>query len=447
MSAELNAAGGRLLEASPTATFRVSSWQRAQSHSFTHSLITCWDSAYLRALNSVNEESTAYSSEYRVNRCSKSCGRLSAVVQAVLDHISSKDHASLRRASRSTCERTTQHVPYIILHLSKCSTSEQLQQWCHVTKQLHHVTSIHVCVFGSISANLLNLTMQLLAQHFKNIKELHLLGVDDDSNNNNTKAGRSDDNDPAAHVITLQPLRHLIARLKVLVIEGLTVQDIAGDLQQLAAAAVARHGEGGAWQLQSLTLAVEWGYERQPEGQGDFRARLGRCKQTPWPAFLLFWSSLLKAFPSLTQLNIQLPTWVLFEFKSAGDVYERMKADSLCHQFTKVATIAAVANLVLQLKHLKVLTLTDIPDVWGNCNGISYREPAIGTAATGARGSGLAQPAVDGLHACLSNGLLPSLSAAAAAFETMDDFGCWLLQHHPALAELSVSADSGWVMR
>lgn len=300
------------------------------------------------------------------------------------------------------------------------------------------VSCIHVIISVAATAEVFDLAMQLLAQRITPVRELHLL------------ADGECDTMPL-----LQPLHHLLPHLQVLEIEG-NLLHLGAGLSKLTQTAAP---SAQAWQLQDLTLC--W---------------LGCCK---WSTFAHAMTQLVTLFPRLQQLAIQMPT-VGIELKDKGQpeatatvavdhaafvddgylipysialknsihygiCYPHCSEAEIEYQAAAaaVAAIAALANAVLQLRQLQTLTVDEAPDVW------SQRAPA--RDEFGARNR--SKPPVSAVQiasldhdstiaAPTDHGLLVSIPAAVAAFGTLDDCGCWLLQHHLGLRSLHICTDA-----
>lgn len=382
----------------------------------------------------------------------------------MIHKVANHDTATLRQVSRAICQRTTQHVPYIILRLSDSSSRDQLQQWCHTTQHFQHVVSIHILITGTIPAQVFEQTMQLLLERKDMITELHLLAAA-------AMPWAITSSSKHARVSTLQPLQHVIGQLKTLVIKGILVANMARDMRQLAASAALAEGN---WQLQQLTLCVLW-HQGQP---------------SHWYQFSTAIRQLTAAVPNLQRLEICVPflgvrakpqcsfqkgsiiipsdnqgTIYCFEnstnssngHDAAGDAAvvaavqpdANDQEDEAAHDADEflpsnnfelnaacklLAAVAGLADAVLQLQHLKVLVVTGLPDIWQpQAPGVSFTTMVEMAAAAG--------------YVPLDIERLQSVAAAAAAFVTMDDYGCWLLQHHPALKKVHISnRQTNWEM-
>lgn len=79
--------------------------------------------------------------------------------------------------------------------------------------------------------------MQLIAQRYVKVTELHMVAVEADSSGSRV----SNSSSPAC-VSTLLPLRHVLADLYTLVLEGVAVKHMREYLHDLAAAAAAMQG-------------------------------------------------------------------------------------------------------------------------------------------------------------------------------------------------------------
>lgn len=354
------------------------------------------------------------------------------LLQAILDQLPLEQYHVLRQVSKAVCQRTTQHVPYITLRLSDSSSTEQVQQGCQLMQGLSPVGKIHIDIAVEVATEVFELAMQLLSQRSTPVTELHLLSFYGHGN-----------------VASLQSLQHLLPNLQTLVIRGITVDDLVRDLQQLAAAAAADSFEG--WPLQSLTL--EWN------------------NQCHWKLYSAAVQHLATAFPNLQQLDIRVPDIGFYlepipQLEDAAAMTENDLAlldpkhlifcscglDSAAMyvfshpEYTPaaiereaataaVAAIASLANAMIQLKQLQTLTVTEVPDIWRLRTRDDSSEPPVAAVA-------IAAAAPDTIIQA-GSGLLPS--AAAAAFSTLEDLGCWLLQHHPKLLDLRICTDEAAV--
>lgn len=320
-------------------------------------------------------------------------------MQTVLRYLSCQDYASLRQVSQSVSQLTTQHVPYIILRLSEGSSSDQLQKWSHATRQLQHVDSVHVHVVDTVNKHVFESAVQLLSHPARNIRGLHLIGVklaDDRHLRDQADSHLFDDpprarfpatvSDPA-FIYTLLPLQQLIGRLQTLVVKGIGVEDVLGDFEQLAAAATTT----GPWQLQSLTWDVAWTYS-------SFLFKTSAI-------FLSVVKHWVQAFPQLKQLSISVPP---------------LKPPTLIGNYPdrpgmQLSMIQAVATAVVQLKGLEAVTVTGLPDIWSEAVHAEVIDP---------------EAASEGVDV-----------QVAAPVTTLDEYGCWLLQHHSQLRDLHICTD------
>lgn len=227
-------------------------------------------------------------------RLQKPFSVLFSSLQAVLQHLKARDHASLRHVSQLICKRTTPHVPHVTLLLHDSSSTEQLQQWFQAVRQLQHVSAVHVQVTGDLSADVFGTAMQLLSQQFKSITELHLMAYAGDVT---WRVDWGLATQARGYVQSIKGLQHVVSNLQTLVIEGTAVEDMGSDIQQLTAAAVASSG----WQLQKLTLNAEW---RHPYYTFD-----AVDESTPYlgSGFANAVMQLPSAFPNLQQLAIRIP--------------------------------------------------------------------------------------------------------------------------------------------
>lgn len=358
-------------------------------------------------------------------------------MQAIFSHLECHDFASLRRVSRSICKETTRLVPFITLLLSQSSSAQQLTQWFQATKRFQHVSSVHIHLDQRVSASLFEQAMQQLSEERPDITELHLQAVAYCSPSTRRKAW----------LTTMQPLRYLLPRLKTLVLEGVAISMPYG-IYQLAAAAPAM-----GWQLQRLVIStLQWCHKRDIH----------------WTELLPALQRLTEAFPNLKQLQLQLPEVdcqseayaTVYDDKAAaaanilpGDVYEAriggwpydLVGNYVEGDLAEVAVVAAVANAVMRLKHLKCLTLSKIPDIWRRTPNSHTDDDGSPAAVTTARESTAEESA--SVDVRLNGGILPSVAAAAAVFDTLDHCGCWLLQQHLSLGSLCIATnETGWEM-
>lgn len=332
-------------------------------------------------------------------------------LQAALHHLDLQDHISLRLINHSVCKRATQQISCISMRLTEASSDEQLSQWHQATRQLQHVTSIHVHVAGKVTAEVFDSAMQLLSQSFNKVSELHLLGEDAVRYSWGLDAYK-------ASIPTLQPLSHLIGNLEILVVADIAIANIAHDLENLAASEAT-----GGRQLRRLSL--QWSY---PE-------------DTLWFEFQKAMQQLPRTFPELQQLQVWYPQLVI---KPLEAVDADAIADQLCGEtgrpwsppgdehLVRSAMIAAVANAVMQMECLESMSIAYAPDMWES----SMWVPPLGPCEPAdAAGTAVVDATLDG-------GTLNSASAAVAAFPTLDHTGCWLLQHHGSLRELHISTET-----
>lgn len=204
-------------------------------------------------------------------------------IQVVLQQLSSQDYASLRQASRLLCKHITQHVPYISLMLSGSSTRSQLQQWHKATKRLRHVSCLHFYVAGEVPEKVFDAAMLVLSQHRRNsyrVTELHLLA-----------ASTINRHIIKAVIPTVQPLERLLPHLQALVIDGITVESMTSDLEQLAATAATSGSP-----LQRLTLNAYW--------SPDIVELVDGCY---WRSVITSMMHVVTIAPELQQLSISLP--------------------------------------------------------------------------------------------------------------------------------------------
>lgn len=235
-----------------------------------------------------------------------------------------------------------------------------------------------------------------------------------------------------AMIPTLQPVKHLLPRLEIFVLDDIAVSLLC-ELQQLAEAAPAQ-----GWQLQSLVIAMLNWY---------------RARNLHWAEVRSALRHLTTAFSALKQLDLTIPE------VECGTIASDHSLHKTCRRYrpldfdwqtdlARVAVSAAVADAVLQLKDLEELRLAEVPDIWGTESaydaaslGDQPAQSAVATAsATNPQAAAFANVTLQGCS-------LPSVSAAGEVFGTMDHYGCWLLQQHPTLRQLSITNDeTDWEM-
>lgn len=344
--------------------------------------------------------------------------------QAVLQHLTPQEYGSLRLVSVAVSHITTKYIPHITMQLTNTSSRDQIQQWSQATKKFRLVSNIHIHVAGEVSGSILDLTLQLLSEQF-HIKQLHLLAVD--SLRTGSKC--------VARLSTLQPLTKLLsAGLHSLVIKSVAVQDLAAQL-----AAVAQTAPAGGWQLQTLSLDALWSYS------GSIH----------WADFSAALMHVIKAFPyvkiasirpphfylpkkeDIKQAELQQQFWSPFH-EDSSSWYRRAGVCRPDHpvQYAEVAVITSIANAVLQWTSLQALTVANAPDIWrADMQTVPSAEESTDFDKVMSHVLGFAPSS------------LLSVQAAAAAFKTMDDFGCWLFQHQARLQNFQFStAVTGWSM-
>lgn len=260
--------------------------------------------------------------------------------------------------------------------------------------------------------------MQLLSQRTA-LTELQLLAAGQDRHSTTDYSNYSS----SSCVTTLQPLRHLMAQLQTLVIKGVAAQNVVHDLKMLAAAAPA----GGGWRkLQSLTLTAPLSYNGS--------AHAGRGSD-----FCHALKHITAAFPGLLELIIEAPRLTAPK-ATAVDIRMHSYQPSLnvngewaFTALAEIAVLAALANAVLQLRSLSRLVVTGVPDIWAD-----EKPTQVEAKAAVAAGPSI----LAAVNKPLSSGVVHSVSAAAALFGTLDDFGCWLLHQHPSLRQLQISLNT-----
>lgn len=371
------------------------------------------------------------------------------LLQVLLSRLWPQDHASLRQVSKTVWKRTTEHVSVISLRINEHSTADQLQQWCQATKQLQHVRAIKVLISGTASAYVFDLAMQMLSEHIS-ATVLHLKAVEDQCSSGSIDSISSSSTNAKAYLPSLSHVYHMLAQLDWLAIDGIRFDDLAKTLRWLAAGA---EGGGGGWQLKKLDIKAVWRCDSCP-----IKGRPTEDLMVSWSVCAAALMHLATAFPELKSLAINLPAQLNFD---TGQHFHATHAQSqsmnyaddaaavaldphVKEQLAKVAVVAAVANAAMQLKNLVTLAVWDIPDIW--CSGShsqslrwfeldSSSDPAPSAAETAA----VTPPSLAAFaDAVLSGGFLQSTSAAAEAFLTLDDCGCWLLQHHATLKDLKL---------
>lgn len=330
------------------------------------------------------------------------------LLQVLLHQLDSRNHAILRQVSRSISERTDLNIPHIILRLSGHSNKSDLQKWCRIVERFTHVTNIHVHITGAVSKEVFELAMQQLSKRSRTVTELHLLSIEDDN------YSCASDNTKQARIPTLRPVGCLLAQLHTLVLKG-SVVEILKEMHYVVAAAPA-----GGWPLQSLVLHAQ-----------------------SWDTSMSELQFVNRAFPCLKQLE--------YKFPSTDDLFMNARgtattANQRAQQKT-MALVAALVNSVMQLKCLQQLMVTRLHDIWNPNPDVARDYDLTPGAVTPAVATAASTTAASAYNTILTGGVLPSLSAAAAAFSTMDDTGLWLLKQHPKLLELSIStAKTGWSM-
>lgn len=351
--------------------------------------------------------------------------------------------------NHSVSRLTKQHIPSV-LRLSDTTTTHELQQWCQATRLLHHVAIIHLHITTDIPAEVFELALQLLSQH-ASITELRILAAPVEADYTSTYQRKS-------IIPTQQPLMYLLPRLHTLVVEGVGVQNLAEDLQQLAAAAPSETG----WPLRSLQIEF---YGCSIDG-------------VPWLAFRSALLHLSDAFPHLRILSMQLPSMgprniirardlVNYQVVAPG-VAVAMAMDTIFStvlgrsyvppgcaekywrelQLSDFAGLAVLAYAVQRLKFLEVLTVTEVPDVCDPCYVCLIAENILShTEQSSLAGVPVKVRMAAVVDAMVHSGLLPpTASAAAMNFQCFDSYGSWMLQQHPTLHELHLSTvDRTWI--
>lgn len=340
-------------------------------------------------------------------------------MQALLKHVTHEDITKLRQVSSNVSIRTTQHLPHLHLRLSKYSTQEYLDAWCQATQRLAHVSTIHIHIIGRIAPELWDSVMQLLSQR-GSVKELHLLGV-----KSSCRPNCLDDTEASctACLPTLHSISHLQPTLKILVIKDVAVERLAADMQKLV------QETAGEWQLQSLTLHVT---------ESDKAA----SDVMQFSAILL---SVAQLFPRLQKVDLAVPE---LRFKPP---HVRDEADpavlpsqhQMRHQLPAIATTAALAGAVRQLRHLQVLRVTGLPDPW-KAAVIPDADTTAVIVETLSSAAATVDPETGSTFRRVPLQSLP-FPAAAEALETMDSLSWWLLQQQTQLSHLLLGCGN-WTM-
>lgn len=314
--------------------------------------------------------------------------------------------------------------------LSNSSTPVQLQQWSQATQRLQHVTSIHVHVADRVSAELFEMAVLLLSQRRPYITELHLLAVD------GTLSTKLTHNQTIARIPSIRGLACLLLELKTLVVKGIEVNDLPEDLQHLATAATA-----GVWQLQKLTLRAFWNLDEEAD-------------PLHWSSVASCVLQLAQAFPHLEELELQVPgleldpkqsllssskdgaidclfdETVTAAMEAAEDAVALLTDETEGkYQLAGVALLAVITTAALQLQDLEALRLHEVPNIW---------KPHPDLAVT----SGLLQQlSAVTLSAFAADDDVDVEDSPICAIEntTMEDYGCWLLQHHSSLMQLGIN--------
>lgn len=287
-------------------------------------------------------------------------------------------------------------------------------------------------VTGAISAGVFELAMQLLSQRSA-VTELHLL----DAGTVHTSLDTS-----RARMVSLQPLQCILCSLQTLVIRGVSVGNLPNDLQCLAATAVRQ----GGWQLQHLALDAEWTHPRSLSCASD---------PTPclWSTFSTAVMNLAASFPRLQQLALRMPPIGLMVkraqnvpsepveafdalSRSSGPLPIFAEGSKLSSAAALLSAVAGLADAVLQLSSLEILTVSDAPDIWNvrESSLVGNTASVVATVATDASTDQGAAAA----DAFFGKTQLTTATAAAKAFETLDDVGCWLLQQHRVLKQANI---------
>lgn len=329
------------------------------------------------------------------------CG-LAALSQVVLHHISIADVANLRQVSCKVSMRTTQHMPYIQIRLSRNSTQEYVNAWSQTTKGLQHVQTIHIHMVGRIAPDLFESAMQVLSQRGV-VKELHLLGVR--SHHRDTLLGESETSCTAC-LPSLVPLCCVLGTLKTLVVKDLMVGHVADDMQKMAQKA------SRDWQLHNLTLHL-----RQAIGTVSDMLHLS-----------VGLVSAAQAFPHLQRYDIDVSGVRCSEdiVLNNPDTKELDAVSQRHNQLLTTALAAAMAGSVRQLQQLKDLRVTGLPDPWS----------ADTTPSAALLAAWLPPQKYEDVSPAVLD-ILQSVpfAEAAEALCVMENLGCWLLQQQQSLQQ------------
>lgn len=113
----------------------------------------------------------------------------------------------------------------------------------------------------------------------------------------------------------------------------------------------------------------------------------------------------------------------------------------------RVGVITALANVVQQLQQLVALHVLNAMNIW-EMRHVGSKH--VGDYLTRFRSNNTESNVMQAVRiadACIGDGPLTPVLEAAAAFPTLDDYGCWLLHHHPKLVTLCIDCGSGrWAM-
>lgn len=321
--------------------------------------------------------------------------------------------------------------------------------------------------------------MQLLSQ-CRTVLELHLLAAAGCSSSNKNNMNFQ------SCISTLQPLQHVMPQLLTLVIEGIAVQDMVNDLKQLSLAAPV-----GGWRLQNLTLYGYWSnLERTP-----IELHSPPCL---WSRFASAVRQLAIASPRLQQLSVQIPRLgysynsdavndedlrraaeegVGFNTAADGaaqvldaaklfqnrDAYLSVnkRGPKVKAATALVAAVVALFNTTLQLRHLRMLRVTDAPDIWGSLQHplidswlaeyrpvvVPWEASAVAIAAKVVEKRAEVPPEASTAASESATGAeLLRMSTAVKALATLDGSSSWLFQHHRTLEEMHLSTPGGWSM-
>lgn len=145
-----------------------------------------------------------------------------------------------------------------------------------------------VSIDRGASTDVFNQTMQLLAKR-ASISSLYLWPADSD------KLGISNDGNDRVYIPTLVPVKHVIGQLEGVSIVGIQFDDLARDLEQLAATAAATVAAvtAGSWPLKILKLKAIW-------SSASGSTKIGHNCPLNWSKLASVLKALAHMFPTLT---------------------------------------------------------------------------------------------------------------------------------------------------